>query len=903
MDPGHSFHKLGVLLLCGLALVFVCTVATAQDTQSPGDYFGHEMGADFTLVQWDRIVDYFGHLDETSDRITVRELGTTTDGRPMIFAEISTVETVADLATHRESQRQIADPRLIRNDENRQRLIHDTKIPILVNAQLHSTETAASQMSMELAYDLVTDDSAEVREILERCIILLVPCANPDGQQMVAQWYERSLGTPWEGQGLPWLYQKYAGHDNNRDWFMLNLKETRLTTRVLYEEWFPTIVWDVHQMGGSGPRLFVPPFFDPKNSNVHPVIDQTLLIIGGHMAADLSRKDMKGVVHSAIYDNWWAGGFRTTPYRHNMVGILTEAASVRLASPVFISKSELRGSRRGLPQYRLTTNFPDPWPGGWWRLRDIVEYEKSIAMSLFTLAARYHDMFQRNYIHFGEEAIALGENEPPFAWLVPPDQRDPRSAYEMLERFRATAIEVHEAQEDFVADSVLYPRGTFILYCAQPYRPHLMDMMERQVYPDRVLYPGGPAESPYDMAGWTLPLQMGVRHVKVDAPFEAQTLRLDEIPVPQGRIENPDASTYVVPAGHNDDYRLMNRLYNQGISFSIYTGQDTEMDSDGEEEDDKAEEQTWTLADGREVVPGSLVISIDEETRDRVAQLSEGLSIDITGLADLPEWASGRLREAVRPRMALYQPWTASMDEGWTRLVLDNFEFEYATIHNAEIQAGNLHSRYDCIVVPSVGVQWLLDGRAPDTTAPEFVGGIGDVGVVHLQDFVQDGGTLVLLDASTNLAIERFNLPVENVVAGLETTDFYCPGSILRLNMDTNHPLGFGMPAWYSGYFARSQAFSLNQESAEDDEDEAKVETGREPAKRFPAIAVSRFSDTVLLESGWIRGSELIRDKPAIVEVDYGAGHVELIGISVQRRGQPHGTFRILFNAVQSATL
>ncbi len=882
MKPSTLFS----LILVGS--VALATSSVTAQLQSPEEFLGHQVGADYRLVKWPRIVQYFEHLDANSDRITVRDLGTTTEGRRFIFAEISDAETIANLQPHREAQRRLADPRLISGEMEREQLIRDSKVAVLVNCQLHSTEVAASQMSMEMAYNLVSGDSPQVREIREKTIVLMVPSANPDGQHLVADWYDSTIGTPWEGRAsMPRLYQKYAGHDNNRDWFMLNLKETRLTTKVLYEEWFPTIVWDVHQMGNQGARLFVPPFHDPKNYNVHPGIDQTLLIIGGHMAGDLAQKGMKGVVHSAIYDNWWAGGFRTTPYRHNMVGILTEAASVNLASPIFQRKSELRGARRGMPQYEVTTNFPDPWPGGWWRLRDIVEYELEIGMSLFTLAARYHDRFQGNYVQFGEEAIEKGLNEPPFAWLVPPDQRDPGSAYRMLERLHATAIEVHRAEEDFTADSVDYPEGTFIMYTAQPYRPHLMDMMERQEYPDRVMYPGGPAEPPYDMAGWTLPLQMGVRHVEVSTAFDVQASKLESIERrwPTGRMSFNSNSHQLlfIDSASNDAHALVARALAEGIPIK------------------RATQSAGGFAPGAFVLEGEAVFDTHK--------LFEGLSLrtfEKGGAARGDEHGDRALRT---PRTALYHPYVASMEEGWTRLVLDNFEIPYESIYNAGIRAGNLADRYDCIILPSVRARTIIDGYAEDSTAPAYVGGIGEKGVVALQEFVEQGGTLICMDQSTNLPIDRFNLPVRNVVRGLPTSEFYCPGSILRLSMDTTHPVGYGMPEWYSGYFARSQAFELvhkeEQPKKNGDDNGAilKPAEKRDPFERFKTTVVSRYSDTVLLESGWIRGGELIADKPAIVEVEYGKGKILLIGISVQRRGQPHGTFRILFNAIQSSTL
>ena len=455
----------------------------------------------------------------------------------------------------------------------------------------------------------------------------------------------------------------------------------------------------------------------------------------------------------------------------------------------------------------------------------------------------------------------------------------------MLERLHATAIEVHQALEPFTAGGVEYPKGSFILYSAQPYRPHLKDMMERQVYPDRSVYPGGPAEAPYDIAGWTFPLLMGVKSAAIKESFNCKTRKLEKIPYPQGKIIGSKSADYfLVKAGGNNDYSLMNRLYNTDISFRIYTGS-----------------PTWSL-DGEDVPAGSYVIFADRKAHKALPELLNGLSTNLIALNNLDETIETVLTNAIRPRVALYKPWTASMDEGWTRLVLDNFEFKYINIDNAQIQAGSLKERFDCIILPSVGTKSLLEGRAPDTTFPEYVGGIGTEGVAKLQEFVEDGGTLVCIDASANLPIDHFNIPVRNVLKDTEGSDFFCPGSILRLSIDTKHPLGYGMPGWYSGFFAKSQAFDLIKDSSQSKDQGNGEKASRHPAKRFPAKVVSRFSDTLVLQSGWIRGEKLIADKPAIVEVSYGKGQIDLLGIRVQHRGQPHGTFRILFNAIQRST-
>ncbi len=861
------------LLLLSVVLI---PEVSAQGVRAPEDFIGHGVGEDYKLARWETIAGYFKHVGERSGRVNVRDIGTTTENRPFIVAEISSETTIADRAKHLEDQRKIADPRLISSADEEARLIKDAKVTVFVNCNLHSTEIASSQMAMELLYDLATGDSAEIAEILEKVIVVLVPSANPDGLEKVIDWYERSLGTPWEGAGMPWSYHTYAGHDNNRDWFMLNLTETKLETEVLYKEWFPHVVYDVHQMGNARARFFVPPFFDPKNPNIHPLTDDMLLIIGGHMAAQLTRNGKQGVLHAAMYDNWWQGGFRTTVYRHNMVGLLTEAASVNIASPVFQRKSELRGGARGMPDYTLRTNFPDPWPGGWWRLRDIVEYEKLACMSLFTLSARYHDLFTSNYIKLGREAILRGRTEPPFAWLVPPDQRDPKASLIMLEKLHATGVEVHQATTAFSADGVEYPAGTHVLYCAQPYRAHLKDMMERQVYPDRKLYPGGPPESPYDTAGWTLPLQMGVRSVMVDSPFDCEAEKLEKIEMPALTLDG-GRSIYVSRGGSNEEYRLLNRLYKEGLSVSM------------------AGENAVLRGGNDEKLPsGSLVIS-GGKAEKLMKSVASDYSLELAGRGGLSSQEKNAVVSLEQPRIALYQPWTGDIDEGWTRFVLDSHDYEYTSLHNAEIRAGRLIERYDCIVFPSIGAGTIVNGRGPDTTEPQYVGGIGDKGIVSLQNFVRDGGTLVCIDGSSTLPIGHFNIPVKNALDGVSSMDFFCPGSILRVSVDSTQPVAWGMPDWVSGYFARSRAFDIIEPKKNGD--------SRAPESRYKTHVIARYSDTVLLESGWIRGGDLIADKPAIVEVDYGEGHIVLLGFRVQHRGHPHGTFRFLFNAMQRSVI
>lgn len=833
-----------------LALLFVALLAPmshAADVSTPESHLGYRPGADFRLADWPTVVDYFGKVDRASNRVAVRELGKSTEGRPYVVGIVSDEATIADLPRYQALQRRLADPRGLADPAQVEAAAAGSKAVVMITCSIHSNETASTLMAMELLHDLATSEDAEAREIRARTILLLVPSANPDGVDKIAAWYERSKGHPWEGSGMIELYHKYAGHDTNRDWFMLNLAETRILTNLLYREWFPTITYDVHQMGNKGARMFVPPFFDPINPNLDPRINQGIALIGSHMAADLASAGKRGVLNHSMYDNWWNGGNRTVPQRHNMVGVLTEAASVRLASPIFQEAGELKGGSRGFADHKPAVNFPAPWPGGWWRLRDVVDYELICARSVLTLAARYKDSFQKNYAAMGLEAVARGKSEPPYAWVVPEGADDPGRARAMVEILHGTGIEVRRATSRFRADGVEHPAGTWILPADQPYRAHLKDMMERQVYPDRYAA-NGEAEAPYDVAGWTLPLQMGVAARPVNTPLEVESEPVDLASIPRRpRFNAKHEGQFELANRAEDDFIVLNALLSAGIDVS-------RVPTDR---------------------PGSTRFRFPADARSRA--VLDGLDGVVSSrVADLP--AGNNPIKVRAPRIGLYQPWVPSMDEGWTRLVLEKFRFPYSTLHDADVRAGGLRDRFDAVVLPSMSTASIRRGHAPGETEPAYVGGLGRDGVDAIRAFVEAGGSLVCLEGSTAFAIEVFSLPAVDVLKGLKTSEFYGPGSIVRV-VGSDAPLSDGMPAEFSAYFDRSHAFEL-------------------PPGGWKGEVAARYADADVLESGWLLGPEKLRGKAAVVTIERGAGRVVLFGFPPQHRGQTRGTFRLLFNAL-----
>ncbi len=662
---------------------------------------------------------------------------------------------------------------------------------------------------------------------------------------------------------------------------MLTQVETQLLTRVLYQEWFPEIVYDVHEMSYRGPRFVIPPYFDPVNPNIPPLLQRTLSLIGAQLAFDLTTQGFKGVLSSAVYDTWWHGGFRTAPYRHNMVGILTEAARVEIATPIFQPHGTLRGYRRGLDKYTVRTNFPEPWPGGWWRLRDIVNYELAAAHSILSFAAEHRVTLKTNFYKMGLQAIEKGQQEPPRAFLVPTRQRDIHIARKMLNILQRGGVIIHQAKSHFMADGVEYPEGTYVISMAQPFRAHAKDLLEIQRYPDRRPSPNAPLERPYDIAGWTLPLQMGVRTVPVVHPFEADLAKIDSLPPIHGSLKLvPEPTGYLFENRSNRETMLLNQLLRTtradgNPAYRLYWAK-REIEIQG----------------NQKLLPGAILIRTGVPPLQQVEEmqaLAEEYGIHMYAYAALDDAPlSRRFTQLLPPRLGLYKPWTANIDEGWTRWVLETHNFTYHTITNAEMRAGNLAARYDAIILPDMDANGILNGHAPGKLPPEYVGGIGIEGLANLRTFIEEGGNLICLNRATELPMKYFGLSENGIVNVVEQKNaskedtFFCPGSLLRVRIDTRHPIGYGLERDTAIFFKFGPVFD-----------------GRQGA----AKQLATYPEFNPLMSGWLEGEKRIRQKAALLETSIGEGRVILFGFKPQHRGQSVGTFKLLFNALYYSSL
>ncbi|MDD8031598.1 MAG: peptidase M14, partial [Acidobacteriota bacterium] len=697
------------------------------------------------------------------------------------------------------------------------------------------------------------------------------PSANPDGIDLVTDWYYRTLGTPYEGSSMPWLYHYYTGHDNNRDWFMLTQKETQLMANVLYREWYPLLVYDVHQMGSNGPRLFLPPYQDPVNPNLDPLLLRELYQLTGEAVINLARNGKTGVATNTIFDTWYNMANRAAPLRHNALGILSEAASVNLASPIFIRPRDIRVSGSG---NQVQSTYLEPWPGGWWRLRDIVEYEQIVALSFLRTISEKKEKFMENFCLFAERQIEKGLNEPPYAYLLPEDQKDLPTALKLAEVIQKNGAEVYRANKAFTADGIDYPAGTYVIPLSQPYRAFIKDLMEAKAYP---LPPGqDPAQHlPYDEASWTLPLQMGVRVIEVINKFEASLSLLPPVKIPDSQIKS-GGKYYLINSSSNNSVILANRLLKNKIPFGFIDRQIT--------------------AGGQTYQPGSLVIDKSKLDPSRLTALAKGLGLFIESISSM---SPAKIQPLTAYRLAIYQPWTASMDEGWTRWVLEQFEFDFKVIHNSEIRAGQLQDKFTHIILPSLNSQSILEGRGKGEVPPEYAEGLGQEGVAALNSFIRSGGTLIAVENSADFAIEHLGLPVRNIIEprrsrrsdsqSTSTPDrvrVYSPGSILRVTVDSFRPEGYGFEGEAAIFSYFSPVFEI------DKAEEGKVSNVGKiwSLAQFPAYNP--------LLSGILLNGEKLQFKSAAVACQVEKGKVVLLGFDVVHRAQAHGSFRFLFNPI-----
>ena len=855
------------------ALLFSATMSlacassmVAQNVPSPKDVYGFRVGDDYKLADYAQIEDYLTKLDNASNRVKKIEIGETVLGRKMYLLFISTEENLAQLDKWKDISAKLARARI--SEDEATKLSEEGKAIVWIDGGMHSTELAHGQMTSELAYTLATSETAEMKKIRENVITLLMPVMNPDGLDIVVDWYRKNLGTAHETSHPPVLYHYYMGHDNNRDWFMNNMPETYNVTKILYNEWYPQIVYNHHQSSPAWTKISIPPYADPVNPNIHPAITAGVSEVGSAMSKRFSLANMPGAIADNFYTMFWNGGGRTVPYYHNMIGILTETGHTT-PTPRFYDPEKLPKTVAGAPTDGTDIMYPDPWKGGESHFRDAVDYMLTATWATLDLAADRKENYLYNIYKMGKSAIDKGNKEGPFAYIIDKNQWDSFEAVNLVNVLLRGGVEIERATKDFTLNDKKYEKGTYVIYSGQAFRPYLTDLMEKQNYPTRFQYPGGPPDTPYDLAGWTLPLQMGVDVDKIKESFKAPTEKVTGlVDYYEGSVSKSASFGYALSVNTNASVAVTNKVLKAG--GTAYKAM-TEFKS------------------GKVTFPaGSYIVSGDNAL---IESLSKEYGLEFTGLMAKPEV---QLKKIHSPKVGLYKSWVSNMDEGWTRFVMDEYAFDVDTLHDKDIKMKDL-SKYDAIIIPSQRPNSILHGHNVLDMPEQFTGGIGLDGSLALSNYVKEGGTLIAFDEASDFVIEQFGLPLRDAVEGADSKDFFIPGSLIRTGIDTTNPLAFGMKDTVAVSFNRSRAFVIDKQNKTG-------EGGKEDIKDAPTPdvkVIATYAAKNLLMSGWAMGEErYIAKKPALVQANYGKGSCILFAFRPQFRGQPRGTYKLIFNAI-----
>jgi hypothetical protein len=866
-------------------LVFLIGIgaATAQQAiTSPEAAFGFKLGTDRKLADWNQLTAYYKKLSTESHRIRYEELGKTTEGRPFIAITISAPENLAHLDHYLDIQRRLSDPRITSPDEAKA-LIAEGKTIIAVTANIHSTEIASSQSVAQFAYELATENTPRIQSILHNVIIVLVPSQNPDGEQLVVDWYKKYLGTPYEGAQPPVIWHHYTGHDDNRDWETFTQVETRLTVEKVLNRWHPEILYDMHQQGENAARIYLPPFVDPFDPNIDPLLISSINSLGSNTALEIAQTGKTGVLSYGVYDFW--SPLRDYISLHNGLRILTESASVNIATPVNTPFEKL-GRGIGYDAKISAWNFPNPWKGGWWHLSDIVDYQHDAFFSIAYNAAVFRERYLTNFYTIGQHAVNRTSGQP-YAWVIPAEQADPVVTARLINTLRIADIEVQRATAPFTANGQQFAAGSYIVPLGQPFGAFAKTVLEIQHYPNIAEYPGGPLQRPYDVTAQTLPLLFGVNAVEVKDKFDASNEPVTTAKPTAGRVEGQSPTGYLIADNTNSSLYALFALLAQDV-------------------------KVYRLTSGAD--PGTIYIPTHPGIEAKLSKLAADFSLVIKATPAVPAGSALAVR---LPRVGLYQSWVPSMDEGWTRFIFDQNHIPYTRLVDADIRKGSLDQRFDVIVLPDNSARAITsgsrgfgegespaappsgnnvqagtggrgegrgrrsaananDGATPSPqTPPEFTGGLGPDGVSALESFTNNGGTIVALNHASEVYTKKGGA-IENGLDSIDRHKFYIPGSILQVSVDPNNPIAFGSTPSVPIFYENGPVFHVSS----------------------AAQSIASFDTETPLLSGWVQGGDLLKGNSVIAQQNVGKGHIILFGFRPQYRAISEVTYKFLFNAL-----
>ena len=856
--PLSVSRKLRKISLSLLAAGMLASPLVSAAIPTPKEVLGNSPGDDYYLANYEDSLKYFHALAAQTDKMQMLKAGQTTGGKTYEYAIISNPENLAKWEEYKAVSRKLADSREL-TDEEAKELAATSKIIVHIDGGMHSSEVADHQLPIRLAHTMVTSEDPEIKRILDDVILVLWPTLNPDGQDLIVDWYRQNVGTEHETSPMPWLYQKYVGHDNNRDGYMLNMKETQEVTKVVQEN-APAIFYSQHQKAPFPARIWVPPFSDPISQNIDPLVRHWTSLIGMHMIGDFESQQLPGAIAQARFDNWYPGFLDYTHAFRHTISYFTETALHLYATPWDYKVEDFPENRKDLKPQIM---YPTPWKGGKWTIGDAVHYMEVASLSTLDTASRYREQILYDRYQSGRDTIARFRDEGPFAWVIPADQHDLSEAGALVDILLRQQIEIYQLSKDTTLGETKVKKGAWVIPMDQPFAGLVQELFEKQSYPDTFVDKDGlPENLPYDATGWTLPLQMGVETVaiteKLSNSQRGRMNAIDAVDLPSG--VDGRGSVFVVSQTENSSYKFINQALDAGARV-------TSAVDDGE--------------------AAFYITGLDASAAESMAK---ELDVAVNVVKKAPEGKA--IAEA---RVGLYRPWKPSMDEGWTRWIFEQYGYDPVTLYNDDMKAGSLKDKVDVLVIPDIDLSWIMEGfSAPkgdawyhrtggateDPVPAKYAGGIGSEGAQALRDFVAGGGKLVAFNKASDAAISLLGLPVKDVLADVGSDVFYCSGALVQteLNTDaTGNAAIAGLPADPVIMFSHGPAFDT--------------------LPGFDGTVLASYpkeGDPLL--SGVLLHPEAINGKAAAVQVNYGEGEVYLLGFRPQWRAQSHGTYKFVFN-------
>jgi len=854
----------------GLMLLFVflfcgaCYTASARQVPTPESHFGFTPGEDRQLFNYMDLIDYLKILADVSPMVHLEEAGVSELGQPVYAAFVSSAENISRLDELQDINRQLATNGELSPAE-RDNLVERGRVFFLFTLSMHSTEVGPSQSAPLITYELITSEDPEIRKILDEAVYMFVPCHNPDGMNMIVENYHNYKYTQYEGASLPGVYHKYVGHNINRDFVTLTQSENQAVARIYSTEWYPQVMVEKHQMGSTGPRYFISPPHDPVAENIQPGIWNWMRVFGSRSLTDMTEAGLTGIAVNYHFDSYWPGATYTALWK-GVVSMLSEAASVATATPIYVEPGELSVSGKGLSEYDISINMPAPWPGGWWHLSDIIEYERENTISYLRTAALHRKEILRFRNEHTRREIERGLSEAPHYFIMPAEQHDQSEMVRLVNLLDKHGVTVHTLTAEVHIENRRFSPGDIVISLAQPYRAFIKEVMEAQKFPVRHYTRDGDMIRPYDITSWSLPLHNGVEAVEINTVHSIRPSMLRVVDMPYSITTYPPAEYRAVlfPVSNNESYLAAFRALDMGIEVKRLSAP--------------------LNLNGEMYGKGSFYI----EYNRRLEQLVDELMVSPVYVT---EAVNPPAKELQMPRIALVESWFHDMDAGWTRYIFDNYHIPYTVLRPADIKEAGLQENFDVIILPDQGTSALM-GTSVSRYPPPYNEGMKTEGKEELVSFIHHGGVVLSWSRSTNMFLgelsferdsekESFSFPVRNIAGNLSGRGFDITGSLLRVKLKKDHPVTLGMPDETGIFHRGNPVFATSL-----------------PYFDIDRRVIASFPEDDVLMSGFVRNEELLAKQAAMVWLKKGEGQLLLYSFSPQFRASTGGTYKLLFNGL-----